>query len=255
MTRNRADDRPLSTRPSARFSDAPHLVALRGRAAEPALRPPPRASGLEFSLQSKILGGYLMVGVVLVVAVPLVNGWLAERLVRRRPTIVPITLALGYVLTLGIARVSRVGRLKASAVEISRGDLSRAVLSEEQRQFHDEIDDLTQAIRTMQENLRDLVSRIQRTAQSVLGERQRAAALRRGRERLHRRGRLLDGEDRPGRRAAVRAGGADLQGHRRDRRLHRAHRQERRGRGPRLGRDQLLGAAAAARRRGWPARR
>ena len=68
---------------------------------------------------------------------------------------------------MAIARLSRVGRLKASAVEISRGDLSRSVVSEEQQAFHDEIDDLTVAISTMQENLRDLVSRIQRTAQSV----------------------------------------------------------------------------------------
>ena len=165
MTRTRADDR-LSTRPSARASDAPHLVALRGRAAEPTLRPPPATAGLEVSLQTKILGGYLIVGVVLLLAVPYVHtlfqSWWKAGLV-----ILPVTLALGWGLTLGVARVSRIGRLKASAVEISRGDLSRAVISEEQIQFHDEIDDLTEAIRTMQENLRDLVSRIQRTARSV----------------------------------------------------------------------------------------
>ncbi|HET6439373.1 MAG TPA: methyl-accepting chemotaxis protein [Anaeromyxobacter sp.] len=165
MTRSRSDDR-ASTRPSPRFSDAPHLVALRGRAAEPSLRPAPQAPGLEVSLQVKVLGGYLIVGLVLVVAVPLINRWLLNPWIAGL-LIIPITIALGYLLTLGIARVSRLGRLKASAVEISRGDLSRAVLSEEQAQFHDEIDDLTQAIRTMQENLRDLVSRIQRTAQSV----------------------------------------------------------------------------------------
>jgi len=141
-------------------------VALRGRAAEPALRPAPPTSGLEFSLQTKILGGYLIVGLVLLVAVPLIDRWI-ESPVAAGAIVLPITLVLGYVLTLGVARVSRLGRLKGSAVEISRGDLSRAVLSEEQVQFHDEIDDLTEAIRTMQENLRDLVSRIQRTAQSV----------------------------------------------------------------------------------------
>ncbi|HET6411135.1 MAG TPA: methyl-accepting chemotaxis protein [Anaeromyxobacter sp.] len=165
MTRSRSDERP-STRPSARLGDAPHLVALRGRAAEPALRPAPPTSGLEFSLQTKILGGYLIVGLVLLVAVPLIDRWI-ESPVAAGAIVLPITLVLGYVLTLGVARVSRLGRLKGSAVEISRGDLSRAVLSEEQVQFHDEIDDLTEAIRTMQENLRDLVSRIQRTAQSV----------------------------------------------------------------------------------------
>jgi methyl-accepting chemotaxis protein len=166
VNRSRGDDRPASTRPSARYTDAPHLVALRGRAAEPTLRPAPRAPGLEFSLQTKILGGYLVVGLVLLLAVPLVDRWVQNPLYDGA-IILPATLALGYALTLGIARVSRVGRLKVSAVEISRGDLSRVVISEEQQQFHDEIDDLTEAIRTMQENLRDLVSRIQRTAQSV----------------------------------------------------------------------------------------
>ncbi len=52
-------------------------------------------------------------------------------------------------------------------MEISRGDLSKAWSPRSSSSFHDEIDDLTEAIRTMQENLRDLVSRIQRTAQSV----------------------------------------------------------------------------------------
>jgi len=165
VARSRGDDR-LPTRPSARTPDAPHLVALRGRAAEPALRPAPRAAGLEFSLQAKILGSYLILGLVLIVAIPVINRFMGSPLLAGAITL-PATLVLGWALTLGIARLSRVGRLKASAVEISRGDLSRAVVSEEQRQFHDEIDDLTEAIRTMQENLRDLVSRIQRTAQSV----------------------------------------------------------------------------------------
>ncbi len=161
----RGEDR-LSTRPSARYSDAPHLGAVRGRAAEPALRPAPAAGGLTVSLQTKILISYFIVGGVLLYAVPLVQ----ERVHSRAGEVVSIlalTLALGFGLTVAIARVSRVGRLKASAVEISRGDLSRAVVSEEQKAFHDEIDELTTAIRTMQENLRDLVSRIQRTAQSV----------------------------------------------------------------------------------------
>ena len=166
MTRSKADDR-LSTRPSARSSDAPHLVALRGRAAEPALRPAPADSGLEFSLQTKIVGGYLVVGVVLLVALPFVNRWILNPWLGGA-LVLPATLILGWGLTLGIGRVSRLSRLKASAVEISRGDLSRAVISERQRYFQrDEIDDLTESIRTMQENLRDLVSRIQRTAQSV----------------------------------------------------------------------------------------
>ncbi|WP_242392079.1 methyl-accepting chemotaxis protein [Anaeromyxobacter oryzisoli] len=165
MPRARGEER-LSTRPSARHQDAPHLVAVRGRAAEPALRLAPPAPGLTVSLQTKILTSYFILGGVLLFAVPLVQAHVVSR-VGEVVTILALTLALGFALTMAIARVSRLGRLKASAVEISRGDLSRAVLSEEQKAFHDEIDDLTIAIRTMQENLRDLVSRIQRTAQSV----------------------------------------------------------------------------------------
>jgi methyl-accepting chemotaxis protein len=141
-------------------------VALRGRAAEPPPRPPPSAGGLTASLQTKVLVSYLIVGGVLVFAVPFIEERVSSA-VLGGAIVLLLTLALGAGLTMAIARVSRIGRLKASAVEISRGDLSKAVLSEEQKAFHDEIDDLTEAIGTMQENLRDLVSRIQRTAQSV----------------------------------------------------------------------------------------
>jgi len=161
------DERSLSTRPSARWQDAPHLVALRGRASgEPPARQGSTGAGWTFRIQTKILVSYLIVGLVLLFAIPFINEQ-AHNPVLGGAIALVLTLGLGQVLTLGIARTSRVGRLKESAVEISRGDLSRTVLSEEQRSFHDEIDDLTEAIRSMQENLRDLVSRIQRTAQSV----------------------------------------------------------------------------------------
>ncbi len=166
MARGTRDERITSTRPSARWGDAPHLVAMRGRAAEPAIRPPPQAAGLTVSLQTKILVSYLIVGVILFFAIPSIQARVQSVVVAGLIALL-LTLALGAGLTIAIARVSRVGRLKASAVEISRGDLSKAVVSEEQKAFHDEIDDLTEAIRRMQENLRDLVSRIQRTAQSV----------------------------------------------------------------------------------------
>jgi methyl-accepting chemotaxis protein len=139
---------------------------VRGRAAEAPPRPPPAAGGLTVSLQTKVLFSYLVVGGVLFFAVPFVQERVASGALGAA-TVLMLTLALGAVLTVAVARVSRIGRLKGSAVEISRGDLSKAVLSEEQKAFHDEIDDLTEAIGTMQENLRDLVSRIQRTAQSV----------------------------------------------------------------------------------------
>ncbi len=164
MARSR-DDR-LSTRPSARWQDAPHLVAVRGRAAEAPLRPPPESTGPMASLQVKLLVSYLIVGAVLIFAVPFIGERLQNPLAAGAAVLV-LTLALGQGLTVAIARTSRVGRLKESAVEISRGDLSRSVVSEAGPAFKDELDELTLAIRTMQENLRDLVSRIQRTAQSV----------------------------------------------------------------------------------------
>jgi methyl-accepting chemotaxis protein len=117
-------------------------------------------------LQTKIVFSYVIVGLVLLFAVPFVLEK-AQNPILGGGLVLVLTLLLGNGLTIAIARTSRIGRLKESAVEISRGDLSRAVISEEQKAFHDEIDDLTEAIRTMQENLRDLVSRIQRTAQSV----------------------------------------------------------------------------------------
>ena len=164
MARSR-DDR-LSTRPSARWQDAPHLVAVRGRAAEAPLRPPPDSGGITVSLQVKLLISYLIVGVVLVFALPLSREWIPNPVAAGGLAVLG-TGVLGWILTVAIARTARVGRLKESAVEISRGDLSRSVLSEQSTAFHDELDELTVAIRTMQENLRDLVSRIQRTAQSV----------------------------------------------------------------------------------------
>jgi methyl-accepting chemotaxis protein len=145
---------------------APHLLALRGRPTETPLPLRPPATAVTVSLQTKILVSYVVLGLVMLFAVPMV----AERVQGRiaaGATILVLTLAVGYGLTVALARVNRLMRLKASAQEISSGDLSRSVQSRGQTRLHDEIDDLTEAIRTMQENLRDLVSRIQRTAQSV----------------------------------------------------------------------------------------
>jgi methyl-accepting chemotaxis protein len=160
------DERITSTRPSARWQDAPHLVAMRGRGGFEAPHTPPPAPAMTVSVQTKIFVSYLVVGIVLVFASPVIQDRVQSRL-GAGAILLLLTAVLGQGMTIAIARVSRVGRLKASAVEISRGDLSRAVVSEGNQSFHDEIDDLTEAIRTMQENLRDLVSRIQRTAQSV----------------------------------------------------------------------------------------
>ena len=162
------EERPPSTRPSARGLDAsPHLVALRGRAAEPSPRPaPPARPPLSASLRSKILVSYLVLGAVLLFAVPAVFARVESRLAGGA-LVLGLTLALGWALTSALARVDRIKHLKRYAVEISRGDLAPAPLPEDRVRVQDEIDGLTVAIRTMQENLRDLVSRIQRTASSV----------------------------------------------------------------------------------------
>jgi methyl-accepting chemotaxis protein len=143
-------------------------VALRGRPPDRDLRMPSPPPGRSVSLQTKLLVSYVILGVFLLFATPLVQ----DRLLPSRPImadalLLALTLVAGYALSTAVLRVSRLARLKFSAVEISGGDLSKSVVSEEQRGFHDEVDDLTGSIRTMQENLRDLVSRIQRTAQSV----------------------------------------------------------------------------------------
>ncbi len=81
MARSVREERPASTRPSARWTDAaPHLVALRGRAAEGAERVLPATGGLTVSLQVKILLSYLVVGAVLLFAVPLVFEHVTNRL-------------------------------------------------------------------------------------------------------------------------------------------------------------------------------
>ena len=161
------EDRITSTRPSARGLDAPHLVALRGRAAAPSPRAaPPARPALAASLRAKILVSYLAVGAVLLFAMPAIFEHVHSS-VAAGALIIGLTFAMGWAFTFALARVDRVAVLKRYAVEISRGDLAPAALPEGHQTLHDEIDDLAAAIQTMQENLRDLVSRIQRTASSV----------------------------------------------------------------------------------------
>jgi methyl-accepting chemotaxis protein len=164
VARSQRDDRQ---RPSARAGEsAPHLLALRGRPSEAPLPRPPIVSDVTVSLQTKILVSYLVLGAVLFLAIPAILAGVPNRISAAVASL-GLTLLLGWGLTIALARVHRLVRLKASAQEISSGDLSRTVTAQGATRLHDEIDDLTEAIRTMQENLRDLVSRIQRTAQSV----------------------------------------------------------------------------------------
>src|SRR2546426_874836 len=78
-------------------------------------------------------------------------------------------LLVAVAVSVGLKQIAnRVVRLNRSALEISRGDLSKALPSEQPSFFGaDEVDELTVAISHMQENLRDLVRHIQNTSRAV----------------------------------------------------------------------------------------
>ncbi len=78
-------------------------------------------------------------------------------------------LIMAIAVSVGLKQIAnRVVRLNRSALEISRGDLSKALPSEQPSFFGaDEVDELTVAISHMQENLRDLVRHIQNTSRAV----------------------------------------------------------------------------------------
>ena len=122
--------------------------------------------GHEVSLQSKIFVGYLILGGLLTVALfatePLLSYWW------RVLVAAVITLSLSLTLPRYLPRVMRLRLLSRSAFEISQGDLSKPMVVEPPRAWRrDEIDELAMAIRKMQENLRELVGKIQDTATSV----------------------------------------------------------------------------------------
>ncbi len=106
---------------------APHLLALRGRPVETPLPLRPPDTAVTVSLQTKILVSFLAVGLVLLFAVPVVFERVQGR-IAAGAVILGLTLAIGYALTAALARVSRLMRLKASAQEISSGDLSRSAI-------------------------------------------------------------------------------------------------------------------------------
>ncbi len=78
-------------------------------------------------------------------------------------------LLIALAVSVGLKQIAnRVVRLNRSALEISRGDLSKALPSERPSFLGaDEVDELTLAISHMQENLRDLVRHIQNTSRAV----------------------------------------------------------------------------------------
>jgi len=122
-----------------------------------------RSAGTTLSLRLKILAGYLVLGAALFFAhVLLPHG---SRVTEAVATVV-ITLTLSLLMPSFLVKITRVKVLSRSALEISRGDLSKPVVTEPGL-GQDEIDELATAISHMQENLRELVGHIQHTAQSV----------------------------------------------------------------------------------------
>jgi methyl-accepting chemotaxis protein len=118
----------------------------------------------QVSLHLKILFGYVLLGAGLVTYFYFANpewGWPLKAGVAGG-----ITLLAAVFLPAFILRVSRVTDLSSLAREISRGDLSRAVQLDSSA-VRDDLDELAVAISNMQENLRELVGHIQRTAASV----------------------------------------------------------------------------------------
>src|SRR5438874_391379 len=78
-------------------------------------------------------------------------------------------LLVAIAVSIGLKQVAnRVVRLNRSALEISRGDLSKALPTERAGVLGaDEVDELSVAISHMQENLRDLVRHIKNTSRAV----------------------------------------------------------------------------------------
>ncbi len=118
-----------------------------------------------FSLQMMMILGYLMLGFALLgfffYAEQVGWPWLYRALIA-----MAVTVGLALLLPSLLMRVKRVRVLSRSALEISRGDLSKPVAAEGST-FRDDIDELATAISNMQQNLRELVGHIQHTAQSV----------------------------------------------------------------------------------------
>ncbi len=117
----------------------------------------------QVSLHLKILVGYLVLGTTLVALFYLGSAWDWQLKILSAAL---VTFALAALLPLLLLRVGRVRVLSLTALEISRGDLSRTVQFDASNP-RDDIDELGVAIADMQGNLRELVSSIQHTAESV----------------------------------------------------------------------------------------
>jgi methyl-accepting chemotaxis protein len=119
----------------------------------------------QVSLHVKILAGYVVLAVVLAAVFFLgtAQAWSAPVMAM---AFFFVTLVLAVLLPWALLGVSRVKVLSTTALEISRGDLSRPVAAEPFG-LRDDIDELAVAISDMQENLRELVGNLQHTAEAV----------------------------------------------------------------------------------------
>jgi methyl-accepting chemotaxis protein len=117
----------------------------------------------QVSLHLKILVGYLVLGTALVGLFYVGSAWDWQLKIISAAL---LTFGLAAVLPSLLLRVGRVRVLSLTALEISRGDLSRTVQFDASNP-RDDIDELGVAIADMQGNLRELVSSIQHTAESV----------------------------------------------------------------------------------------
>jgi methyl-accepting chemotaxis protein len=122
-------------------------------------------SGRLVSLQRNLLTGYVLLGTALTFILTVLQKF-DVRLRIQLPIAALLTVGAALTLPRLLARVNRIKGLSRSAFEISQGDLSKPVEVEPTRS-RDEIDELTSAIAKMQENLRELVGKIQDTAKSV----------------------------------------------------------------------------------------
>ncbi len=139
-------------------------VALPARRSQPPVPRGPRRVGLF----QKILLGDLTLWCVL-------SGVLSYEALRQH--LAPEHALFGALVGLGVALAVAIGlkqvanramQLNRSALEISRGDLSKPLATERTDWLgRDEVDELTTAISNMQANLRELVGHIQRTSRSV----------------------------------------------------------------------------------------
>ena len=143
----------------------PSAVAPAGN--EPVTPAPPR--GERVTLLQKILIGDIII-IALFSAIFIFYEQAARVLGTYKDVIFgAMGILLASLIALVLDRViGRVRHLNASALDISRGDLSRPVsIPTRWRLGHDEMDDLAATIGEMQTRLRELVSHIQRTSQQV----------------------------------------------------------------------------------------